>query len=498
MPHDAGPDDLLDRLNQGDAGHVVAIVGGGFTGASVAIHALRAAEAPLTVVVFEPRATIGAGIAYDTRDPAYRLNVPAWRMRLYPEDPDHFLRWLQQTGELDRDPDALGPDGAIYARRSTFARYMAGEVVRAAKAAPDGSALAHFREHAVGLRRAGRRLEVAGSGGMPVAADTVVICIGNAAPGRAWQVAPEVEGHPFLVDDPWASGALDAVPADAAVCIIGTGLTMEDVVASLSARGHRGPVVAVSRRGRRPQRVAPLTDPAPTALPEPAPTTVSGTVRVARRILRRHQAAGLNWQSAFEDLRRHVPELWAALPTAERRRLLRRIRPWYDIHRFKVAPQTGSAVDGAVAEGRLTVVRGAVQAIRTIGADVLAALPADAGRGVTGDQLVVSIRPVSGPALATIADVVINCTGPEHDVRRWGDPFIDNLLAGGLGRPDGLQIGLDVDADNRVLDRSGGPTPGLLCVGPLTRGRFGDVMGVNEIGAQVRRVTAHWITAQAI
>jgi len=40
---------------------------------------------------------------------------------------------------------------------------------------------------------------------------------------------------------------------DAPVLILGTGLTMVDYVLSLLLEGHKGPIIAISRRGLLPQ-----------------------------------------------------------------------------------------------------------------------------------------------------------------------------------------------------------------------------------------------------
>ena len=49
--------------------------------------------------------------------------------------------------------------------------------------------------------------------------------------------------------DPWISPSTPGFSKDATVLILGTGLTMADYVLTLLREGHRGPIVAISRRG---------------------------------------------------------------------------------------------------------------------------------------------------------------------------------------------------------------------------------------------------------
>ena len=70
-------------------GQVVAIIGGGFTGATAAWNLARK-RSDIDILVFEPRAILGAGVAYDTNEPVHRINVPASRMTIDTESPDDF------------------------------------------------------------------------------------------------------------------------------------------------------------------------------------------------------------------------------------------------------------------------------------------------------------------------------------------------------------------------------------------------------------------------
>ena len=55
----------------------VAIIGGGFTGTTLAAQLLRCAGSSLSVVVVEKSASVGRGLAYGTKSNSLLLNVRA-------------------------------------------------------------------------------------------------------------------------------------------------------------------------------------------------------------------------------------------------------------------------------------------------------------------------------------------------------------------------------------------------------------------------------------
>src|SRR5271156_2448540 len=99
----------------------VAIVGGGAAGVLAAVHMRRAMpDAQITLIDASGRP--GAGAAYGTDDPTHLLNVPAPRMSAWPDDPDHFSRWL--------DERAVTP-AESFAPRLAYGRYLQDQLAAA-------------------------------------------------------------------------------------------------------------------------------------------------------------------------------------------------------------------------------------------------------------------------------------------------------------------------------------------------------------------------------
>src|SRR6185295_7980190 len=115
-----------------------------------------------------------------------------------------------------------------------------------------------------------------------------------------------LDGHPDYLADPWRPGALEAIPSDTPVLLVGAGLTAVDVVLTLTAGGDRdAPITAVSRRGQLPlthtDQVSPPSD---VSLDDP------GTLRDLVRRVRRAAAEAGDWRAVVDGLRPSIDRLW--------------------------------------------------------------------------------------------------------------------------------------------------------------------------------------------
>ena len=324
----------------------IIIVGGGASGVLLAVHLLRHRPEGLIVTLVEKRPELGAGVAYATRHPDHLLNVRASNMSAFPDDPGHFSRWLA-SGER-----ACGPNG--FAPRRLYRDYLA-DLTNPLFL--EGQ-LRRIRGEAVALKETASGLEVLCRNGEdePAAAvrgDILVVATGN-------------EG-PSLPPEPWRYAGWGGeqerppIPADAPVVVIGTGLTMVDRVLWLLHDGHTGPITAVSRHGLMPQAHRPVPLAAPVQgrdVPFGAP--IAGLMRWLRERADAAERAGVGWRTAVDGLRPHTQALWALLPDADRRRFLRHVRPFWDIHRHRIAPEAAVQLGEAERRGQFRVLAGRV------------------------------------------------------------------------------------------------------------------------------------------
>ena len=442
------------------------VIGGGFTGAVVAMNAIRATRRPLAITVIEPSAVVGRGIAYGTNDPAHRTNVPTDRMNLFRDEPAQATGWLSEQGFLD-DPACRDAHGQFYVSRAFYGAFIVDALNATLNNAGERVSVEHWRTAATRLTEAENGWSVATDGGASVDADVIALCFGHAVPALPCPVAPDVQNHPQFVPNPWAD-TFDAIgPADS-VLIVGTGLTMADVVVSLGAKGHRGSITAVSRRGLLPRSHGLFRSDYDLFDGTPVPTTALGLLRLVRRRIR-EDGRGAGWQPIIDALRFELPAVWGGLPASEKRKVLPRLLAFWDVHRFRIAPQVDTALRQARESGRLTVERAGLVRI-----------------GRVDGRFTVRLKKAGADLGERSFDAVVLCTGPEKDIGR--KPLIAGLLESGAARLDDVRLGLAVDAESRVLDRTGKPWPNLFAFGPMTRGSFGEMTGAPDIAAHVERI----------
>lgn len=88
-------------------------------------HLLRCPTDDLDVTLIERRPHVGRGIAYHTAKPDHVLNVRAANMSAWPDQPDHFWRWLsarKDDGQLSWQPC---DDPFCFVPRKIYGNYIA-------------------------------------------------------------------------------------------------------------------------------------------------------------------------------------------------------------------------------------------------------------------------------------------------------------------------------------------------------------------------------------
>lgn len=438
---------------------VVAIIGGGFSGTTIAYHLANQTEpGDVEIVVIEPRQRLGGGLAYSTDDPAHRINVPAAKMTMISAEPEHFARWLSKDAENAKDSLARTVKGDDFPQRSVFGRYVYGHI----QPFLQSGRVSHITSTALGLAPAGGRHGIVLADGRILSADIVVIATTHPLPSVPSALQPLI-GTPRFIADPYAPDALRAIEPGHSVLVVGTGLTAADIIASLDRRGHRGPITALSRHGYRSRGHA--EKPADPLGTFGSDSTAHSLLQTARVALAQAKREGASWHPVLDALRDQAPAIWNALPILERRRLVRHLRALWDVHRFRIAPQVEEVLDRRLQEKTLAIRAASLQSASH-----------------TGGQFSVFTRPRHSTGIETdLYDAVIITTGPAHTAIGRNNPLVQSLFEQGLLSIDPIGLGLNTAPTGHAIGANGNPDETIYIGGPLARGTFGELMGVPEV-----------------
>ncbi len=471
----AHPRQRAGRVSAATGGAVsrtVAVIGGGLSGGLFALK-LSQARPDFRVVLIERGRRLGRGVAYGACSPHHLLNVPVSRMEvgLTPS----FAAWLGRTTHAAAPmAAALAESGgdllSAFAPRALFGDYLQ-ERVTEALITHEGPGLAAIRGEAVGIAEGvlqGVRL----ADGRAIAADMVILATGNMPPGAPGGSDRWLYDSPFFIPDPWAHDALEGLATDAPLVLLGTGLTTVDIALKLDAAGHRGPMLALSRRGLTPEIHA-GGGAWPAFLEEALPASPRRLMRLIRAQAALAGAEGVPWQRVFDAARPAIPAVWRSWTDKQKRQFLRHLRTRWDVRRHRMAPRIAAALQRLMDQGRLRVEAG-----RVVGYGLV--------RDAAGDRVEVTYKAKDGRRVFHAAQV-INCTGPQRDLGRSGIPLLADLFGRGLALSDALGLGLET-RDGALLDRHGAASGRFFALGALTCPSWWEITAVPEINVQVDRL----------
>jgi len=434
----------------------VSIIGGGASGVLTALQLLSTSDdSALCVTVHESTGVLGRGIAYGTSDPRHLLNVRARHMSAYADIPSDLLDWARRAG---RDPDPYG-----FLPRMEFAAYLQ-------------DTLADVADHRLTISggrvddivRVGDGFELR-TRDRVAAADTVVLAYGNQTPQSLAVGGVDLAELPGYLPNPWDLGAIRALPGDAVVVIVGTGLTAIDTAITLLEESPQRTAVMVSRHGLLPHDHIEQQSTAWVSDVPSGPLTADGIAAFVRGQVDAARAHGVDWRNVVDGLRSATQSIWARLDLDERQRFLATYARDWEVRRHRMAPEVADRIRRYRRDGRLAVLDGGITSIDT-----------------RGPRAALRLSDLPDPV---VADAVVNCTGPLTDLARSADPLLQALQSRGLVTPDPLRLGLASTVAGEVLGVDGHVVPGLYAVGPPRKGTLWESTAIPEIRTQAAEVS---------
>ena len=441
----------------------IVIIGAGFSGAVTTVQLLRQHHtAPMRVVLVNGGERIARGMAYGTQSPDHTLNVPAGNMSALEDDAEHFLRFAR-TVDMRIDSGSFVP-------RQLYGDYLESLLEQTERDAPPHVKLERVFRYVASIHPANDAAGLVAQldDGSTILADHIVLALGY-FPSTLPIAGKGILSSKRYLGDPWEAGRMARIPVDQPVLLLGTGLTMVDTATTLLKQNPARPIIAVSRRGlvphpHRHDGHRHGGDSGPRAIWGEA-TTVREQLCEFRRYVRRIAAQGRDWRDAMALLRPVATDIWLEYTEKERKRFLRHVQPYWDIHRHRLSPTLHQQLTESFQAGVIQTF-----AARIIGFDEN-----------TTDIEVTLRRRGAAQTIVVHAGAVINCTGPCADPRHSGNELVKQLLRDGLIRADRLGLGLEVGSDCAAIDQHGTSSDSLFYIGPWLKATYWEATAVPDL-----------------
>ena len=509
----------------------IAVVGAGFSGTLLIVQLiaeLTARGISANLFLIDKTDRLNRGIAYDTEVDLHLLNVPAEDMSALPFDRLHFYNWAAARYH--------GVTPSSFLSRKIYGRYLSElfqSSIKRASGAAAGSAgvppasnqpgsaavppaskvkvtVEVIKDTACSFDRERNVLKLAS--GRELVVNRLILATGNLAPKTVLPASAAPLQPPQYINDPWSNEALAGLRENEDILLIGTGLTTVDLILDLYARGHKGRITALSRKGLLPQahlddRQTPASAPF-VVIDPPFPATARAMFQLVRRSCAQSEALSRGaWRSCVNSLRPHTQSIWKAMPDPEKKRLLRHCKSIWETHRHRMAPDVAAIIASLIKKGQLEIVAARIAHIESASTHLAISIrrrrcsteaveagktPGFQAHAISGQAL--SVHTLSGqaplgsepPQTLTVARI-INCTGPDIDLRNCQDSFIASLIESNCVQPDPLGLGLKTAEEGVVLTRQG-PSPCISAMGALRKGHLWETTAVPELRVQAQEI----------
>lgn len=452
----------------------IAIIGCGFCGTITAINLLNDKDANLHIHMIDGGTAFAKGVAYDPHTESLLLNVPNSRMSAFPDIPDNFMQWLKKKASPAQQTDDLATG---FSPRKFYGDYLNDLWLNAINNLGPNKKVTVYNNFTVDIVENGEVLYVQFENAPVLTVDAAIL-----ATGIDHQAVPAGLDETMLKSkqyyaDPWKKNAVKNTNESGDVLVIGNGLTMVDTVIGLRENGFKNSIHTISPRGYRLMRWQDGKTPAASINWTEIVETDASLLNLFK-IFNKHRKEALknDWSilPVFDALRPHLQKIWQSFTLAEQQKFARFLRSHWGNIRHRLPVNMFDTIDAMRKEGKLITYSGKIGAIIQLENELDVAL--DLGE----QQKRIRVQRI------------INCTGPESNISKSGNPLLNNLARKGLIGSPANAIGINTNVDNyRVINTSGQGKARLFAIGGNIKGMLWESTAVPELRLQTQKLARH-------
>ena len=436
----------------------IAIIGGGISGTLVVLNVLKQNQTPINILWFDDKNSFCKGLAYSTQNDEHLLNVRASNMSVFVDEPEHFVSWLSKNNFLYSATD--------FVPRSIYGNYVLSvfnELKHSVCHGATAITIKQFAEEVKSIRQESEEFIISATQNHRV--QQVVLGFGNFLPTHPQSISKEFIVSEAYYQNVFSEKLFQNSSNYQSITILGSGLTMVDVVLSLNKHHYHGDITVISPHGYLPQ--AHFENPLPSIpsfINEREHYTLLQTVHLVNTQLKSAKANQLHIYSMIDALRPHVQRLWMGFSLEDKKQFLRHLRHKWCVARHRAPSQSIQILNEYVKSQQLVVLKGRIYDIH-----------------VNADGFDIHYSTKQNHINSFKTQLLINCTGPEANFEKMDIPLIKQLLKDGIIEPDALRYGLKSMPNGQIINN-------LYTIGPPLKGILWESTAVPEIRLQAKQL----------
>ena len=431
----------------------IAIVGGGISGTLTVLNCIKQSKLPLQIIWFDSKNQFCKGLAYTTSDDQHLLNVRANNMSIFGDEPTHFVEWLKQ-----HHPENNATD---FVSRKIFGDYVQSTYNSLINSNPLVS-IVQLTEEVCDIKKNDNEFELITPNKIHKA-NKLVLALGNFLPAHPRSISKEFIESESYFQNAFQFDLMQHVLLKKNITIIGSGLTMIDVLVSLRRYSYAGKINIISPHAYIPQ--AHNNNPLPNVKPfieEAKIYRLTELLSIVNQQLKKAKNEALNPHSVIDAMRPHLQYIWLNFTLFEKQQFLRHLRHKWGVARHRAPAQTMAIFNEFQSAGTINLVKGRIFDIKKTDSE----FEINYTHSKTGQQ-----------SLKT--ECIINCTGPESNYLQIPSILVKNLIKNGFFEPDSINYGINADKNGEI-------SPNVYTIGPPLKGILWESIAVPEIRLQAK------------
>ena len=437
---------------------IIAIIGGGYCGSMTAVNMLNQDKKNYKILLIEKNNLLARGLAYGVPDNNLLLNVPASNMSAIANKPDDFLNYcISLNSSYNKNS---------FVQRIIYGDYLEKTLNFAIK--NNQNSIEIIKAEVIAIHNNKNNFIIEFKNGTKQIVEKVVLALGHFEK----ELRTDVDKK-FLVK-PWDFFEISKIKKEKSVVIMGTGHTAIDILFKLTADNNQRKVIMFSRHGLLPHshifNKHPIQLETNLNFLKNINPTILSYFHALRAEIKKCKLNNIDWRDVLTELRSHTANIFQLLPDQEKSKFIKKILPYWSIHRHRLAPEAYSKLVQLIHSGQVKVFAGTLDELK-----------------VVNNMLKFKIRKNEDMNEFT-ADILIDCSGPNYDIDKISHPLIKQLYQSDQIQPDSLKLGIKIDDNYHPINSKGQSNNNLFYVGPMLMAKYWEAIAVPELSQHVYKV----------